>query len=329
MSPLPRAAAVGAALATLLAAPVSARSQDPDDSGWALEAGVPVAVLGGHTTYEISAADASSSIRSKLEFPLQGALAGVRARLSAPPGDGGGRWSFEALAQHTLGEATGTMKDSDWIDGLAETAPPPDGVGAAHPGLDIYSTSRASVRALLADGRVSWEHAVTPALRLAPLAGFLYQRFSYTATDASQVGYGPWAASATTSVGGEVLTYDVAYQALYVGARGELSLGRIGVGLDAWYSPFARASDEDHHLARNPSKVSRSDTDGSAWQVRGEGRFALGRLDALALQAGVVGYRTTGKQTQTFSDGTSIGGIDATLTSLRWSAGLAYTHRFR
>lgn len=325
MSPLPRAAAVGAALAALLAAPVSARSQDPDDSGWALEAGVPVDVLGGHTTYEISAADASSSVRSKLEFPLQGVLAGVRARLSAPRGDDGGRWSFEALAQHTLGEATGTMKDSDWIDGLAETSQ----VGASHPGLDIYSTSKAFVRALLVDGRVSWDHAVTPALRLAPLAGLLYQRFSYTVTDANQIGYGPWAASATGSVGGEVLTYDVAYQALYVGARGELSLGRIGVGLDAWYSPFARASDEDHHLARNPSKISRTDADGSAWQVRGEGRFALGRLDALALQAGVVGYRTTGKQTQTFSDGTSMSGIDATLTSLRWSAGLVYTHRLR
>lgn len=320
MPPVLRAAA----LAGLLAA-TAARAAD-DDARWRLDAGVPVDLVGGHTTYEIWAADASSSVRSRLAFPLQGVAAGIHARLAAPRSEDGGRWTFEASLQHTLGDAAGTLEDSDWIDGVAETSQ----VGSSHPGLDIYSTSRASLSAVLFDGRVSWEHAVTPALRLAPLAGVLYQSFSFVVTDVNQVGYGPWAAGYTGSTTGRVLTYDARYTAVYVGGRGALARGRFAGTLDAWYSPFARASDEDDHLLRG--KLSRTEADGHAWQLRGEGRVALGPVDELSLQASVVAFRVTGTQTQTFyagPDAGTSGVVDAKLTSLRWTAGLAWTRRFR
>jgi outer membrane protease len=317
-----------AAIAGLLVAAAGARAQEDADAGWQVEGTVPVEVIGGHTTYTIWGADAASSFRSELRFPLQGVMAGVRVRLLAPRGDDGARWVFEGAGLHTLTEQTGTMEDSDWIDGAAETAPPPDGEGLApHPGKDIYSTSKAFLRAYTLEARASWQHDVTRSLRLAPLAGLLYQSFSYVVVDVNQVGYGSWAPIVTGSVGGRVLTYDAGYRAVYLGARGELSVGQLTAALDAWYSPFARASDEDDHLLRG--KVSRTDADGTAWQVRGEGRLSLSPADALSLQVGLLGFRVTGTQSQTFSDGTLIRGIDAKLTSLRWNAGLAYTRRFR
>jgi outer membrane protease len=320
MSRLLRAAAIAG---VLLAS--GARAEEDGEPGWELEATVPVAWVGGHTTYEISASDGSSSIRSQLQFPLQGVLAGLRARVAAPRSPDGPQWAFEGSALHTLTEETGTMKDSDWIDGPAELSE----VGAAHPGKDIYSTSKAFLRALVLEARASAGYDVTPGLRLAPLAGILYQSFSYVVVDVNQIGYGPWAGQ-TAKVGGRALTYDVGYRALYAGARGELALGQVTAALDAWYSPFAHASDEDDHLLR--FKRSQTDAGGSAWQVRGEGRIALGAQDAVTLHGAVVGFSVTGTQTQTFyagPDAGATGTIDAKLTSLRWTAGLAWTHRLR
>jgi outer membrane protease len=256
-------------------------------------------------------------------------MAGVRARIIGPRGDDRARWIFEGAVLHTLTEETGTMEDSDWLEGAAETAPPPDGWGLArHDGKDIFSTSKAFLRALTLEARASWQHDVTPGLRLAPLAGVMYQSFSYVVVDVNQVGYGSWAPVATVSGSGRVLTYDAGYRAIYVGGRGELSAGPLTAALEAWYSPFARASDEDDHLLRG--KRSSTDADGYAWQVRGEGRIPMSPLDVVSLQVGFVGFRVTGKQTQRFYDGSGVtlSGIDAKLTSLRWTAGLAYTRRF-
>lgn len=317
------ARALGAFLAALLAAG-GARANEGPDARWELSATVPVAWIGGGTRYEISASDGVSSVRSRLEFPLQAVLAGLHARLAAPRGEDGGRWLLEASGLHSLGALAGTMEDSDWLDGPLETSE----VGAAHPGLDVFSRSRASLTALVLDGRVSREHEVSPILRLAPLAGFLYQEFSYEVRDLEQVGFGPWATSATAAVRGRVLTYDVGYRALYVGGRAELAQGPLAVALDAWFSPFARAADEDDHVLR--SKRSRTDAAGTAWQARAEGRLALGPLDALSVSGSLVGFSAAGTQLQTFYGGPNAGTvleIDARLTSLRWAAGAAWTHR--
>jgi outer membrane protease len=315
-----------AAVAALLVA-VAARA-DEDRSEWEFEIGVPVEYIGGHTTYEISGSDASSSVRSELQFPVQGVLAGLRARLALPRVAGDPLWAFEVSAQHTLTEDTGTMKDSDWIDGSAELTE----VGSAHPGKDIYSTSKAFLRALVLEARASGRFDLTlgaggPALRLAPLAGVLYQSFSYVVVDVNQVGYGPWAAY-SGSIGGRVLTYDVAWRALYAGARAELQRGELSCALEAWYSPFANGTDEDNHLLR--SKLSKTDANGSAWQARAELRYALYREWALSLHGSVVGFSASGTQTQSFYAGPDAGTggtIPAKLTSLRWSLGTALTMR--
>lgn len=314
-----------AVLAVLLVA-ASARA-DEDGSEWQFEATVPLEYIGGHTTYEISGRDASSSVRSELQFPIQGVLAGLRARFSPPRSPGGPLWAIEGSAQHTLTEATGTMKDSDWIDGAAELTE----VGSAHAGRDIYSTSKAFLRALVVEARgsVTYDliHEGALTLRLAPLAGVLYQSFSYVVVDVNQVGYGPWAGYSAT-IGGRGLTYDVAWRAPYVGVRAELQQGDLAGALEGWYSPLANAKDEDDHLLR--SKLSKTDADGSAWQARAELRYAVSRSTALAVQGAVLGFSATGTQTQSFYAGPDAGAggtIGAKLTSLRWTLGAGLSWR--
>jgi outer membrane protease len=292
------------------------------DEGWALEVSARTAYLGGNTSYEISATDGSSSVRSRLEFPIQGVAAGLHASVAKAARRGW--WVFELTGLHTLGELAGTMRDSDWIDGPAETSE----VGSRHDGLDIFSTSRASLTALVLDLRASREISLTPSLRIAPLAGVLYQRFAYTVRDLAQVGYGPWY-RATASVPGDVATYDVSYVVFYAGARGAVSAGPFTAALDLWVSPFAFAHDEDDHLLR--SKRSSTDATGLAAQARTEARLALGARDALSLEGAVVVISTTGTQTQLFYAGPNQGQgaqIGADVDSVRWTAGVLYTHRF-
>lgn len=295
------------------------------DEGFELEVSARAAYLGGDTSYEISATDGSSSIRSRLEFPIQGAAAGLHA--SAAKASGRGWWVLELTGLHTLGEsagAIGTMRDSDWIDGPAETSE----VGSRHDGLDVFSTSRASLTALVLDLRAARELSLTPSLRIAPLAGVLYQRFAYTVRDLTQVGYGPWY-PATASVPGEVATYEVSYVVVYAGARGAVSAGPVTAALDVWLSPFAFAHDADDHLLR--SKRSSTDATGLAAQARSEVRLALGGRDALGLEGSVVVISTSGTQTQRFYAGPNQGQgaqIGADVDSVRWTAGVLYTHRF-
>ena len=253
-----------AAIAALLVAAV-ARAQE-DDRGWQVDASIPVDYFGGHTTYEISASDGSSSVRSQLQFPLQGVLAGLRLQVAAPRIDTGGRFLFDLSVAHSLTDASGTMKDSDWLDGPVEIQE----VGAPHAGKDIFSTSRANLAALVLEGRASYQVPVSPTVRFLPALGVLYQRFSYGVYDVNQVGYGPWnTPSYTGSVPGKGLTYEVSWMAPYVGGRGELAFGPVTTALDAWFSPIATGKDEDDHLLR--SKRSTTDASGLAWQVRGEG----------------------------------------------------------
>jgi outer membrane protease len=314
------------ALAGTVAA-AAARAAEPE-SDWEVHGTLPVGTMTGHTTYRISASDGVSSVASELEFPLQGVLAGVSLRAASPASEDGARWTLEGTLLHTITELSGTMKDSDWLDGPAETAPPPNGAGAPHPGKDIFSTSTAFLSALVLEGRVGRQFPVTPALRLSPVVGFLYQSFSYDVRDVVQVGYGPWAPISTGNVSGRVLTYDVSYRAPYVGGRADWTSGSVAVSLDAWVSPFASAEDVDNHLLR--FKRSTTSADGTAWQARLEGRFALGAEDALALQGSAVGFSATGPQTQTFYAGPNAGltgSIDARITSLRLAALVAWTHR--
>lgn len=311
------------ALAVALAA-TSTSAQEQSDGAWEVELSVPLAALTGHTTYRIQAAD--QTVESELEFPLGGFVAGGRGQLASQRDQNRRRVVFEATALHSFTGSEGTLKDSDWFSDSIDIST----VGAAHPGKDIYSESKARLSALVLEGRAAWELEASPGLSIAPLVGVLYQRFGYEVRDVVQVGYGPYAyvPEFTGSASGSVLDYEVRYRALYAGARGALVLGSGTLAAEAWYSPFAHAEDRDDHLLR--SKLSASDADGSAWQAGVSGRLALGPSDALQAQLSLVRFTTAGTQLQLFYAGPFAGRsemIDTTITSSRTTVVLVYSHR--
>lgn len=302
---------------------------DRGDDGWELDATIPVARFTGHSTYRIFAGNAAGGFTSELEFPLRGTLTGLHLRAGAPADADGTRWVVEGSVLHSLSGDAGQMKDSDWFHGTAETAAPPNGVGGAHEGKDIFSTSRASLRALVVDARVGRRLALAPALRLTPLAGVLYQRFAYAIRDLHQVGYGPFDKFYTVAVPGPVLSYKVQHVAPYLGARAEVTWRWVSAALDGWFSPLTYAHDFDDHLLR--SKTLTATAFGNALQIAAEGRVALGDADHLSLQASYLRISTDGRQHQRFYAGANAGWtttIAARLTSERATVLGAWTHRF-
>jgi outer membrane protease len=296
---------------------------------WELDASIPVGFLSGSTSYRISLSDGSSSVASELDFPLRGVVAGLHARAASPAAPGTSRWVLEASALHSLGAMSGTVEDSDWVDGPAEVQE----VGANHAGKDIYSTSTGALTALLLEARVGRSVALAPDVRLVPLVGFLYQRFSYDVSDVHQQGYGPWNTSAFTgSASGTVLTYEVSQRALYVGVRGEVASGRWSAALEGWASPVASASDEDDHVLRH--KISKTEASGRAWQLGAEGRVLLGPADDLSVRATMVQFDLSGTQHQEMPatapyTGTVSIDVPAEIHSTRFTGLVAWTHRFR
>ncbi len=176
------------ALAVALAA-TSTSAQEQSDGAWEVELSVPLAALTGHTTYRIQAADQTGSVESELEFPLGGFVAGGRGQLASQRDQNRRRVVFEATALLSFTGSEGTLKDSDWFSDSIDIST----VGAAHPGKDIYSESKARLSALVLEGRAAWELEASPGLSIAPLVGVLYQRFGYEVRDVVQVGYGPYA----------------------------------------------------------------------------------------------------------------------------------------
>jgi hypothetical protein len=311
-------------LVALLLAAQPAAGGDPAAPVWELELAVPVAVLGGHTTYRIEGADATSSVASELAFDLGGFLGGVEARVAAPGTSEGSRLVFRLGVLHSLGGSTGTLEDSDWLDGAVEATE----VGAAHPGLDIYSESDAELDALVVDARIGWEGWRAAGVLVSPVAGLLVQRFEYEVRDLHQVGYGPYAPLYTGAVPGSVLDYRVTYTVPYVGVRAARAAGPLSGWVELWGSPAADASDRDDHLLRG--KLSTSEASGTAWQGSAAVRVALGARDFLEAQGSITRVSATGTQHQRFYAGPNAGlaiSIDSEITSSRASFFMVYAHR--
>jgi outer membrane protease len=292
---------------------------------WTVELGAEAAYLSGDTTYRIEASDGVSSVASELEFPVDVGGVGLRARLARarPPGRGGP--AFEARGFVNLRQGRGTLKDSDWLSGPAETGE----VGAPHEGKDIYSESKVWLHAGALDVRAAWElDALAPGVVLAPILGVSYARLEYVVGDGRQWGYGPWDTPAYTgSWSGRALEYRVSYLVPYLGGRAAISRGALRAHAELWGSPIARANDVDDHLLRG--KRSETDASGTAWSATVGAGVRVGPRDTVSGEASLVRVRADGTQVQTFYAGPDAGlrlRIPSEITSSRLGFFLVYAH---
>jgi len=238
-----------------------------------------------------------------------------------------------------IGNGSGKLKDSDWLtDNFDIAAPPPPNPpnsGYAHPGLDIYSESDTTLKTNSIDLRGSYNNWISDNLSIGPLGGSLYQNYQFDASNANQVGYGPWA-DYTSSISGLVITYEVTYTIPYLGIHSEMLVGRsFQAFLDLGYSPLAAAEDKDDHVLRG--KRSTGSTLGNAYLATLTAQWDMEDNDFFLMRGQYLKIDTSGTQTQTWyrapnSDGVPAGytitGIDDKITSQQISLSLLFTHRF-
>ncbi|MCK5578787.1 MAG: omptin family outer membrane protease [Planctomycetes bacterium] len=221
---------------------------------------LPVARIQGHTTYFIDFKGGAS----KLEFPLNNTISGVKLDF-IPKGNTGpprGKLSFTWLTQ--LNEKAGDMKDSDWItsdvsffNSLGWSG------GRPHEGLDIYSESTAKLNLKMKDLSYAYNFLNKEKTKVGAIVGYCSRKFEYEITNLTQVGYGPYAPYFTVSAAENVIDYEVNYNFLYWGLTADLWFSdNFQLGLETGYSSRARAHDVDDHILRN--KLSKANTKGSA-----------------------------------------------------------------
>jgi outer membrane protease len=258
--------------------------------------------LTGSTIYHISAYDASGGIESELEFPLNTVLFGLEGGYISKNRKGQDAFRIALQWSMNIGNGSGKLKDSDWLtDNFDIAAPPPPNPpnsGYAHPGLDIYSESDTTLKANSIDLRGSYNNWISDNLSIGPLGGFLYQNYQFDASNANQVGYGPWA-DYTSSISGLVITYEVTYTIPYLGIHSEMLVGRsFQAILDLGYSPLAAAEDKDDHVRRG--KRSTGSTLGNAYLATLTAQWDIEDNDFFLMRGQYLKIDTSGTQTQTW-----------------------------
>jgi outer membrane protease len=292
--------------------------------------GISLGYLTGNTLYHISSYDATGGVESELEFPLKTPLFSVAGGYIGR--DRKGREEFRVTFQWitNIGDGSGQMKDSDWFTDSVDISL----VGATHQGLDIYSTSDITLRANILDLRGSYNAWRSKEVSIGPFGGILYQRFEYDASNANQVGYGPYAPVYTGFILGPVLTYDVTYVIPYAGIHAALlALRNFTAVAELGFSPIVSASDEDDHLLRG--KVAKGSTTGTAFLATLSAQWDLKNEDSILLQGQYLKIDTSGTQTQTWyraegsiPAGTVVTGINDKITSQQTSVNILFSHRF-
>jgi outer membrane protease len=296
--------------------------------------GIGLGYMTGSTLYHISIYDATGGIESELEFPLNTVLFGLEGGYASRNAKGQDAFQVGLQWFTNLNGGSGKLKDSDWLTDSIDIAE----VGAAHPGLDIYSESDIALQVNVIDLRASYSFWPAEDLAVGPLGGLLYQNFQYDASNLNQVGYGPYATGYTGSVSGLVLTYEVTYAIPYLGIHTEIPFsGKFQAVVDLGYSPRAEADDIDDHVLRG--KRSEGSASGSAYLATVTARWDLEDNDYFLVRGQYLNIETTGTQTQTWyrdeitssgtvPAGTTFTGINDKISSKQISLFLNYTHRF-
>lgn len=263
----------------------------------------------GHTSYEMDIAGFDSfgnftEIRSKLEFPIDGYIAGLRAGLTQRKKNRAD-WALEASLLTNITDPGGQMKDHDWFTGY-----PGYMVGIYHDkyfdGKFSYTESSAQmsqtrfsleVRKLITSGSIS---------SLYVYGGYRHERITQDLIGVDGWGIGIFTDSTFTkhfvrNDTLEVLHYRITSNTAYAGLIYSLDFSRqISCNLSAAYM-LAFASDYDDHLLRYRSAT--ADGSGHGFQSALDFRYNFGSAAQSVrpfLDAGceLVTQKISTKQTQ-------------------------------
>lgn len=241
-----------------------------------------VGMMQGHTTYQIGGwvdtPEGSDYVRfplSELKFPLDVAIGTFSAdfRLNE-------RWKFTMGIKTNLTSDAGKMKDSDWgiYYGEYDWANDPNA-------LHVLSKTDADLEAFIADVSARFYFAETRARNQSRFLFFVGGMYIHHYFDFEVRNLDQWYPAANDYYGYEVEhdrvsglvgTYEVTKHipAMIFGVElftnGELSFEAL-----LGFSPIVSVEDEDHHLLREPVKVSKAECEGEAvlFSLAGNYRF--------------------------------------------------------
>ncbi len=302
---------------------------------WSLEMALKPGYIQGDTTYKISFLGGAS----ELKFPLQHSLLGFEVALGhkgfgpekAYPGRLVINWAGNTSAEK------GKMEDSDWIDNDIAFFTDLGVPGSQHSGKDIYSESKARLKAKIIDINYLFDLDNEPEMTISAMFGYRTQKFEYEISDTAQVGYGPYAPYFTGGVSGKTLEYRVRYEFPYLGAKVEMDLknqtrGYFYLGFSSWVT----VKDLDDHILRH--KIAKSDCTGSAFIIGLGARRRIDQQWFFEFDTSLVQIDTDGIQQQTwYGDDSASAGFDDTGSSVKvnneitaslWTSYLGISYRF-
>ena len=282
--------------------------------------------LRGDTTYHISSYEGASGIESELEFPLETFLIGPKIGWGYKNAQNQDKFQLNIKWLTNIGHGSGKMKDSDWLTDDLDIME----VGSAHPGLDIYSESDIELKLNIVDVNAIYKFWPMKNLSIGPMVGYKFQQFKYDISNTNQVGFGPYAPSATAYVPGKTLNYEVTYHIPYFGLNSDVSIvKKFQANLKLGYTPWAFAKDRDDHILRY--KLSKGDTDGYAYLANLNAQWNFLSDLFLTIGAEYMKIHTTGTQHQYFYAGPLVGfaaDVDDKITSSQWLFSAMITYRF-
>ncbi len=254
----------------------------------------------GDTAYEISASDASTTIRSRLEFPLDGLYVGVDGSLVT----GAGTPSFNNITVGlkfltNISDPEEDMNDYDWINGFL--------VG------DTASDAEAST--MLIDFYLKGDLLANNSMTIRGVGGVRYESYDFEIYGLNgyylpPIGAGPAFMSSDILV----LTYEMTHSSVYGGLEGELSIGSSLVASGGATLGIGMVEDRDDHVLRD--KISEGEFFSVYMTLSAYLTWYLAPPDAASRLFIKGGFETMamtadGEQDQSFEDGTpGYNGID-------------------
>lgn len=269
------------------------------------EAGVSVEAIGamgaGETAYEISASSGGDTIKSRLEFPLDGTYVGADARFNMGGQIAGVKnVTFGAKFLTNISDPSEDMNDYDWANGrlVGDTA--------------SDTEARSMLLELYCKGDILTQRSII----IRGIAGFRHDDYAFEIYGLDGIYLPPYGDGSRVFMPSDnlVLTYDMTHDWVYGGIEGELTLS------DYFYLEANMAmgigyiEDRDDHVLRG--KVSEAEF--VSFSVKAAAHVIWYITDPTAptrfyVKAGVEGLSmvATGEQDQSFEgDDLTYKGID-------------------
>lgn len=282
-------------------------------SGISADFSMGMDVLRGKTVYQIggnvlSRTGGAYTVHfplSELEFPLNLCMISGEATLGL-----GARLFVCLNGKINVNSDPGQIEDSDWL-----TSPTT---------LDIYSESQAVADALMVSANLRYKVYTFREITLLAGVGCRYQGFSFEAGNTLQ--YYPASTAPPDFLAGQTLAYEIAYLIPY----GEIAVALVpgkkaGIEFSLGYSPWATATDEDHHLLKN--RISECDYEGDAFMAAMKARYDITEHLFAALRCEMLMIKGAGEAV-TYENGIWNHTIEQTTESRQSTLGISAGYRF-